>query len=58
MTDRQFKTLKLILELLIFGVDLIILAIGLTNQGTVGYTVDGLAGLLFVLLGVVSVTTE
>ncbi len=57
MTDKQFKSLKFLLELLIFGVSLIILAIGLTNRGTTGAIVDGLAGLLFVLLGIASVST-
>lgn len=57
MTDKQFKSLKFLLELLIFGVCLIILAIGLTNRGTTGAIVDGLAGLLFVLLGIASVST-
>jgi hypothetical protein len=58
VTDKQFKTLKFLLELLIFGVDLAILAIGITSRGDIGYIVDGLALLLFILLGIASISTD
>ena len=53
MDHEQYVEMRVILGLLIFGVDLVILAIGLTHPGTAGYVVDGLAGLLFVLLWLV-----
>lgn len=58
MENRQFEKLRLILGVLIFAVDCIILAIGLTHLGTVGYVVDGLAGLVFVLFLMVGAATD
>ncbi len=58
MENHQFEGLRLLLAVLILAVDFVILAIGLTNQGTVGYVVDGFAVVIFILLWIVGKATE
>jgi hypothetical protein len=53
MTNSEFSEIRLLLALLIFGIALVILAIGLTHPGTAGYIVDGLAGMLILILWIV-----